>query len=398
LRHRFGFWEEVEMPWKESDVRSERIRFVVEAVSGEWTMSGLCRRYGISRPTGYKWLRRYREVGSVSELEEQSRRPRHSPRQTPEWIEDRVEQLRRRHGWAGRKLSRLLAQEGIHVARSTVDRILKRRGLVEPSTSHRPAAKRFERARPNDLWQMDFKGPYRLAAGGVCHPLSLLDDHSRYVVGLYALASTHGNGVKQCLMKTWHRYGLPRAVLMDHGSPWWATSNGHGLTRLSVLLIDQGVDLIYASIGHPQTQGKVERFHRTLDQALHHRGIPRSLDGFSERFSDWRCEYNQQRPHEALGDQTPQSHYRPSRRTYNPRPRPWQYPEGSDLRSISDAGLLNYGGEKYFVCHALGGQLVRCQRFDHRLLVTYRHMMIREIDLESGRTTAVVRPERWKNV
>ena len=211
------------MPWKESDVRSERIRFVVEALSGCEGMSSLCRRYGISRPTGYKWLRRYREVGSLSELEEHSRRPQHSPSRTPEWIEDRVEALRHRHGWGGRKLSRLLVDEGIPLARSTVDRILKRRGLVESSTAHRPAVTRFERARPNDLWQMDFKGPYPVGPASQCHPLSILDDHSRYVVNLKALRSQQGQGVRGALLETWERYGVPRAMLMDHGSPWWAS-------------------------------------------------------------------------------------------------------------------------------------------------------------------------------
>lgn len=361
-------------------------------------MAGLCRRYGISRPTGYKWLRRYREVGSLSELDERSRRPRHSPGRTPEWIEDRVEELRRRYGWAGRKLRRLLDDEGIVLARSTIDRILKRRGLVEPSQARRAAPSRFERPRPNDLWQMDFKGQYVLARGGVCHPLSILDDHSRFAVGLYAMRSQHGDGVRQCLLKTWDRYGLPRAMLMDHGNPWWATSNGHGLTRLSVFLIDQGVDLIYGAIGHPQTQGKVERFHQTLDRELRHRGLPRSLSGFRQSFSEWRRDYNQMRPHEALGDEPPRTRYRPSRRSYNLNPTPWQYPEGADLRTVSNAGLVCYESRQYFVCHALAGQLVHCQRFERRVLVTYRHMQIREICLERGRTTAVVRPERWKNV
>ena len=386
------------MPWKESDVRSERIRFVVEALSGEETLSSLCRRYGISRPTGYKWLRRYREVGSLSELAEHSRRPHRSPRRTPEWMEDRVEAIRRRHGWAGRKISRLLRDEGIHLARSTVDRILKRRGLIEPSESQRAAPHRFERPRPNDLWQMDFKGPYPLSRGGSCHPLSILDDHSRYAVGLYALESSDGPSVRQCLLKTWELYGLPQALLMDHGSPWWASSNGHGLTRLSVFLIDQGIELIYGAIGHPQTQGKVERFHRTLDQALRHQGVPTSLMGFRRRLADWRHEYNDLRPHEALEDETPQTRYRASRKSYNPKPRPWEYPEGSDLRRVYGAGLIHYQGNPYFVCHALNGQLVRCQRFENRLLVTYRHMQIREICLEGGRTTAVVRPKKWKNV
>ncbi len=386
------------MPWKETDVRRERIAFVVEASSGEVPMADLCRRYGISRKTGYKWLARSREVGCLAELEERSRRPHRSPGKTPEWIEARVEALRALEGWGGRKIARCLAGEGIHLARSTVDRILKRRGLIEPTARHRPALGRFERARPNELSQMDFKGWYPLPRGGRCYPLSVLDDHSRYVQGLYALRSEHGQPVQECLVATFERYGVPQAILCDHGQPWWATSNGHGLTRLSVFLLRQGITLIYGGIGHPQTQGKVERFHRTLHQALRHQEVPQTLPGFQRAFDRFRTRYNELRPHEALDDQPPATRYRPSRRAYDPDPAPWQYPEGAEIRHVRGQGCIRIDGRRWFVCHALAGRRVCCQRFGQRVLVTYRHMHVREIDLERGRTTAVVRPLNWPNV
>lgn len=386
------------MPWKESNMRSQRVEFVVQASKGSVSMAALCREFGISRETGHKWLRRYREVGNLAELGEHSRRPHRSPHRTRLEVELRVEALRQRYGWGGRKLSHLLAQEGICLASSTVDRILKRRGLVRSGERHQPAVRRFERSRPMELLQMDFKGPYRLGSGGICHPLSILDDHSRYAVGLYALPSQHGHEVENRLIHCFEHHGVPEAMLMDHGVPWWSSTQGHGLTRLSVFLIRQGIDLIYGGIGHPQTQGKVERFHRTLAQALDHRGPPRSLQGFEVALEDFRKEYNHIRPHEALGDDPPAGRYRPSRKAYRPSPPPWEYPLGSEVRRLRGNGCVSLGGQDYFVCLSLIGQRIRLERFEEKILVSYRQMHIREIDLETGRTTAVVRPVSYSKV
>lgn len=386
------------MPWKESDVMSERISFVVRARQPGCEMAALCREFGISRQTGYKWLRRSEQVGSLAELAEHSRRPHRSPNQTPFEVEQRVVALRREHGWAGRKLSLRLAAEGIELPRSTVDRILKRRGLVRTGERHRPALRRFERSRPMELVQMDFKGPYRLHGGAMCYPLSVLDDHSRYALSLDALPSQHGHEVKRRLIACFEHYGVPRAMLMDHGNPWWATTNGHGLTRLSVFLIRQGIDLIYGGIGHPQTQGKVERFHRTLNESIRLRPQPQSLEGFQTALDAFRQVYNQIRPHEALADTPPAQRYRPSSKRYLSQPPEWEYPPGSEVRRLSSNGCLYERQRYYFVCHSLDGKRVRLERFEEKILVSYRHMHVREIDLETGRTTAVVRPARTPKV
>ena len=187
------------MPWKESDAMSERIHFVVAALSGNGTFSDLCRQYGISRKTGYKWLRRYREVGSLAALSEQSRRPHRSPRRTAPEIEDRIVERRHPYGWGPRKLHRLLEREGTRIAQVTIARILDRRGLIKSEDRSRPAVTRFERASPNELVQMDFKSPYELAGGSICLPLSLLDDHSRYALALAPLPSIGTDGVQRVL-------------------------------------------------------------------------------------------------------------------------------------------------------------------------------------------------------
>jgi len=380
------------MPWKETDVMSQRIEFVVRALRGDATISDLSREYGVSRKTGHKWLKRYEEVGNLQGLEELPRRPRTSPNQTSKAIEDRVVELREKYGWAGKKLSRLLEQEGISLSPSTADRIVKRRGLVRRDKSSRPAQRRFERLYPNELWQMDFKGKYRLRGGGRCYPLSLLDDHSRFAPGLFALSDPDTQAVHLSLVSVFERYGLPESILCDHGTPWWCSSSGYGLTRLSVELIKQGIKLIHCGFAHPQTQGKVERFHRTLGEAMIRRGVPQTVPGLSTAFDEFRHEYNEIRPHESLGLQVPATVYRPSLRQYQAHPPEWVYPENSDIKKLDSSGFLHMNHKRHFVSEALRNERVWCQSFGERILVTYRHMHIREINLQTGKSFAVVRP------
>ncbi len=341
------------MPWKETDVAGERIEFVVRALGESGSFSALCREFGVSRKTGYKWLRRFEEVGSVSRLAERSRRPHHSPGKTPEALELRVAALRQRYGWGSKKLQCLLAEEGLHLPRITIDRILKRRGLVSRERAAKPALQRFERSQPNELWQMDFKGEYRRGGRPWIYPLSLLDDHSRYCLGLYALRHPDHDSVKGQLVRTFERYGVPEAILVDHGTPWWSPANGHGLTRLSVFLVRQDIRLIYSGIGHPQTQGKVERFHRTLGESVGREDKLSSVASYQSRFDRFRQEYNEIRPHEALGMERPAKRYRPSRQPYRPEPSEWVYPPGGEVRRLSAAGVLSWVGRPYFVCEAL---------------------------------------------
>jgi transposase InsO family protein len=378
------------MPWLEINVREQRMQFVIEAIAPDATLSAVCRKYGISRKTGYRWVARYRATGSLIGLVERSRRPVSSPQRTSAAGTARIVALRRQYGWAGRKLRVLLAAEGVVCSTATIDRIIRREGLVDPAESHRPARKRFERAAPNELWQMDFKGQYPLGAGQWCFPLSILDDHSRYAVGLFAMATNAGPPVDAALRRCFQRYGLPAAMLVDHGSPWWNASNGHGLTTLSVGLIAQGIDLLYSGVRHPQTQGKVERFHRTLGQRLRRWGVPHDLAGFGPALERFRTEYNEVRPHEATQLTPPATRYTPSARPYVAAPPPWDYPTGLEIRRVDQAGCINDGGRRYFVCQALATHRVGCQRFDQRLLVRYRHLYIREIEVQSGRSVPIL--------
>jgi len=379
------------MPWLETDVRDQRIRFVVAAGHPSANVTATCRAFGISRKTGYKWLGRHKAEGSVVALADRSRRPHHSPERTNDDVTVRVVALREIYGWGGDKLVPLLAAEGIQVAARTVDRIIAREGLTRTDVSPSVASRRFARAAPNELWQLDAKGHYPIATGR-CHPLSVLDDHSRYAVGLYALPTLHAAGVRAALVDCFEQYGVPDAMLMDHGTPWWGTSNEAGLSTLSVFLLNQGIRLLHGRVRHPQTQGKVERFHRTLGERLRWWGVPRDLRGFARAFAAFRAEYNEVRPHEALGQQPPGWHFQRSRRAYVARPRAWEYPPGSDVRRVDGNGMITYDGRRFFVAEALIGEHVACTALTARVLVSYRDLYVRELQLRSGRTRSLLRP------
>jgi len=381
------------MPWQRTDVGEQRVRFVVRAVSGKEPLTGLCREFGISRRTGYRWRRRFEQAGSVTGVMERSRRPRRSPSQTEPENEARVVALRREYGWGVKKLQVLLAEAGTPLTVITINRILKRRGLVTPEDPRTPSVERFERCAPNELWQMDGKGEYR-GGDGTCYPLSILDDHSRYVVGLYGLPAFTAEQVYPCLVQTFERYGVPAAMLMDHGTVWWGTANGYGLTWLSVRLIEQGIRLHYGRVRHPQTQGKVERFHRTLAEALRHRGRPQRLAEWPAALEEFRQIYNQRRPHEALKMRRPVERYRASARAYQAQPQEWEYPVGSLVRRLNSQGGLCWQGENWFVCEALAGRRVRVESVAGLLLVSYRHMYVREIDRRQRCTRPLVLANR----
>jgi len=380
------------MPWLETDVRDQRIRFVIAASHPAANVTATCRAFGISRKTGYKWLDRHAAATSVGELADHSRRPHRSPTRTSKGITRRVVALRDLYGWGGEKLVPLLAAEGIHVAARTIDRIIAREGLTRRDIAPAAARRRFTHAAPNELWQMDAKGHYPLGGRQRCHPLSIVDDHSRFAVGLYALATLHASRVRAALIECFERYGVPQAMLMDHGTPWWATRNPAGLSALSVFLMKQGIRLRHGRVRHPQTQGKVERFHRTLGERLRWWGVPTDLAAFARAFAEFRREYNEVRPHEALGQEPPALHFHPSARAYVATPPRWVYPSGSDVHRVDDNAMIAYRGRRFFIGEALIGEEVACARVGVHVLVTYRHMFVRELELRTGRTRTLLRP------
>jgi transposase InsO family protein len=383
------------MPWRTESVMDQRVEFVLRAKEGEKAIAALCREYGISRPTGYLWLHRYQEAGSVSGLREHSRRPLQLARQTSEQVTSAVLGLREKTNWGGPKIAQALARQGVRVAPATAQRILKRSGRVGSP----PVAKtklRFARAQCNELAQMDFKGDYTLKQGK-CYPLSLLDDCSRYLHGLWPLESTGGAGVKRSLEAYFREHGVPFSLLMDHGTPWFSTTNQHGLTWLAVWLLKQGVLLRYSGIRHPQTQGKVERFHQTLKRRTKHRGEPLTMAEWQRWAVAFRQEYNYERPHEALGQKTPAEVYQAvNLRAYQERPQDWEY-SGGAVKPLNAQGQLYYRQQTYFVSEALAAERVRVDELDGKLLVTFRQMTVREIDLRTGKSTAIYLPVKKRH-
>ena len=377
------------MPWKDVKVSEQRIRFVLRASAGVEEMAGLCREFGISRQTGYKWLKRYRQAERIEDLGELSRRPLRSPAKTAAEIEARVvEERQRRPDWGARKLRVVLAREGVNKPVGTIHRVLLRNGLVKPQHQHPPALKRFQRGEPNQLWQMDFKGlPGNLSQG--CAPLSVLDDCSRYALGLAALSGTKGGEVRGTLRPIFLKSGLPEAMLLDHGTPWWNAAHPRGWTRLSLWLMGQGIRLHFAAVRHPQTQGKVERFHRTLQDALFERGFPAAGE-WAAWLEDFREEYNQVRPHEALGMAVPGSRWIPSARAYQEHPPEWDYATGADVRQVRVSGQLAIANHDYTISGALAGERVAIEPLGgDRLLVYYRATCVREIDLRKRQSYPV---------
>lgn len=376
------------MAWKSMEVQEQRVRFVVEVSRGEKSFQGLCDEFEISRPTGYLWWRRYRQQG-LAGIAEHSRRPRRQARQTEGRLEEQVEQMRRKYpDWGARKLQVLLGRQGVELTRSTIHRVLLRRGLVEEHALGKRSWKRFERERPNQLWQMDFKGPKNWPQP--VGPLSVLDDHSRYLIVLRAGKDMCGDTVREQLEGAFQQCGVPEGMLMDHGSPWWGMQSPCGMTELSLWLMRQGIGLRYSGVGHPQTQGKVERFHGSLQRAAALRQAP------SEQLQSWldayRWEHNHVRPHQALEMKTPASLWRPSTRRYDPHPPRWEYAEGAWVRKLDCDGSLMIQGKKWHISAALRGERVEILPIEQRLMVYYCTTLIRELDPASQRSTII---QRW---
>jgi transposase InsO family protein len=345
------------MPWKEVSIVSQREEFVILAMQPGANKAELCRRFRISRPTADKWLARAR---AGEKLEDRSRRPKRSPKRSARSVEAPIVQLRQlQPAWGARTLHGVLRSQGHSVPSvSTVHAILKRNGLIDPAESAKHQAYvRFEHAQPNDLWQMDFKGHFAMRSGGRCHPLTVLDDHSRYNLCLRALDNERGQSVQECLTHTFRRYGLPWCMLMDNGAPW-GNSHDQPYTPLTVWLMRLGVVVSHSRPYHPQTMGKDERFHRTLNAELIARHSFEDLAHTQSLFDPWREIYNCQRPHQALGMQAPATRYRMSTRTFPERlPQP-EYSSDVQTRIVQQRGELSYRGHDYRVPKAFRGQRV----------------------------------------
>ena len=350
------------MPWQESCAMDERVRFIADHTCGFWTMTELCERYEISRKTGYKWLDRYRQEGPAG-LVERSHAPHVHGRVTPQCMVEAIVGLRReRPSWGPRKIISKLVERQPGIAwptPSTAGAILKRAGLVWGRRVRRRAPPRLgELTVPqhaNHVWGIDHKGWIRLRDGTRVEPLTVTDGFSRYLISVGATGSTEYTEAKPLIERAFRDHGLPEVIRSDNGSPF-ASTGITGLTRLSVWWIKLGVRHERIDPGHPQQNGRHERFHLTLLEAMRPPAANRAVQ--ARRFASFARDFNEERPHEALGQRTPASVYRRSPRSMPVRlPEP-DYPSGSVLRQVRSNGEIKWDGDFVHICSALAGETV----------------------------------------
>lgn len=360
------------MPWQETDAMDQRCRFVVTYLSGQFEMSELCRRYGISRPTGYKWVERYRDEGAAG-LQERSRAAHRCPHrmsaEAARWI---LAERRAHPHWGPRKLLRryrIKCSPRAAPSRSAIAQLLRRHGLSQPRKRRRARPQGGARVvrvhQPNALWTIDFKGQFRLGDHRWCYPLTVMDSASRFLLDCDAQPRISGELVRQRMQRLFQHYGLPHAIHSDNGPPFAATSLT-GLSQLSVYWLKLGIALHRSRPGCPQDNGAHERMHRTL-KAETARPACAHLRAQQSRFRRFQAEYNQQRPHEALNDHTPSQLYRPSLRPYPKRLDPPHYPGHFQVRNVRTDGSIKWGGQLLFVSSALCAERVGLEEIDDGL-------------------------------
>lgn len=348
------------MPWKETTTMSQRAAFIEQAKVEGVNISAMCRSLGISRKTAYKWLQREQAAGTAG-LADQSRRPKQSPGQTQASMEAQVLEIRNEHPtWGGRKIRKVLQNQGHRgvPAASTITAILRRNQQIDPGEAlkHKPI-QRFERAQPNELWQMDFKGYFALRTGGYCHPLTVIDDHSRFLVGLKACPNETFETVQCQLTTIFRQFGLPERILMDNGSPWGDDRVTHH-TILTAWLYRLDIAVSHGRPYHPQTQGKDERLNRTLKAEVISRHVMQDLDESQTVFDQWWHTYNYDRPHDALQLATPSARYQKSPRPFPEVLPPITYEPDDIIRKVDQTGKIYFRNRHFRVGKAFRYQPV----------------------------------------
>lgn len=358
------------MPWRETDAMSERARFVIAVREHGMSIAAACREFGVSRQSGYKWLKRY-DDGGVEALASRSRAPKSSPQATPEPVISQIVALRERHpDWGPKKLRaylRATQSETRWPAASTMGDLLAERGMVESRERRRKApvlstTPLSHADRPNALWSADFKGQFRLGCGEYCYPLTASDNFSRKVFACHGLKSTEGAGAIPVFERVFREEGLPDAIRTDNGAPFASTSLG-GLSELSVWWLKLGIRHERIVPGHPEQNGRHERMHLTLKRAT---ARPAAFDAIAQqqRFDDFMRDFNEQRPHEALDMKPPNSVHSRSERTYDGRVSDPEYPYDDVVLRVRASGQVGFGRDVLTLGKPLVGQLIGLLELD----------------------------------
>ena len=371
------------MPWKEKRVAQMREEFVIRALAGEKTKAELCREYGISRPTGDKWIARYLAGEALSD---QSRQPCTVPGKTDPTMERLIVDYRQAHPAIGAvKIHRILEDAGHTVlpCTKTVNNILKRNGLITTEASRAATSNvRFEKSCPNEMWQADYKGYFLMKNGQRCYPLNILDDHSRFCLCCKPQSGETFQEIKPVIIGLFEEFGLPFSLLCDNGNPW-GTAQSTGFTLFEIWLMDLGILTIHGRALHPQTQGKEERFNGSLSrELLKHTEIADMADA-ERKLSEYRDFYNNERPHHALKLDTPSKHYKKSVMEYSDKIAVWEYPEGCRIHKVKSSGYITVDGQGYYLSESFGGREIAVKK-SHKpdcIDLYYRQFIIGRIDV-----------------
>ena len=365
------------MPWTESDAMDQRRQFVTDALSDRFTMTELCARYGVSRRIGYKWLARFTEDGKRG-LADRSRRPHTCPTQIRPVLAELLCEFRRLHpDWGARKLLHVLRRRHPEIedwpAASTAADLLARRGLVRRRRRRRehqhPGVVPIATAAPNDLWTTDFKGQFRTGNGVYCYPLTIADQHTRFLLECHGLLSTETATARPVFERVFREYGLPVAIRTDNGVPF-ATLAIHGLSYLNVWWMRLGIAHQRIHPASPQENGAHERMHRTLKRGAT-KPVQRTCASQQKRFDAFRAEYNTERPHEALGMETPASRYATSPRPYPERLPVPEYPGHFLVKRVTDAGTFRFQHRLLYIANALVDQHIGLEETDDGVWAIY---------------------------
>ena len=348
------------MPWQEVNKMSLRKEFVLLALNESSNISELCNKYNISRTLGYKLLNRYQSEG-LGGLKDKSKRPKSSPKKTQDDVEKKVLEVRDKHySWGGRKIHYYLKNNGFLLVPhpNTITDILRRHGRLYEWSEKDPKKPycSFERSQANELWQMDFKGHFSLI-NGRCYPLTIIDDHSRFAVMLDACINERKETVRSCLVKAFMHYGLPCQINTDNGNPW-GTGGGKGLySELAIWMMRLGIRVTYSAPYHPQTNGKDERFHRSLKQEVLNRYTITTLSESQKYFDSWREVYNTERPHEAIGYEVPINRYKISGRRFPEGLPTIEYLDDDIVYKVNKSnGCIIFKGKQIYIGYPFMGE------------------------------------------
>ena len=371
------------MPWKDKTVEELRKEFV-EATKSCDNFSSLCREFGITRTTGYKWVKRDQ---AQEPLNDRSRRPHTTANKTPETIEEKIVSTRREHpGWGAKKIKVALENKGdILPCVKTVNNILNRYDCISKEESQkRKSYTRFEKEQCNEMWQTDFKGEFKMKNGNYCYPLDIFDDHSRFVIRIKPAEST-SNLVLPVFREAFYEFGMPNSVLSDNGAQFAGFRQGY--TQFEKWLMNHDVLPIHGRIKHPQTQGKIERFHRAMNQEVLNHYTPTDLADAERVLSDWRECYNNERPHEALGMKCPSEIYVPSSRAYTDQVGKYEYGGNYHVIKVNSWGYVRFDRWQVYLSETMVDEYIefRPNSAHETFIACYRNFAIAEFDAHTGK-------------